>query len=43
MFLDTRRKKNDGTFPVRLKVGGSSKLWLATDICVRPDDWDPDQ
>ena len=43
LFLDTRRVKKDGTFPVRLKVGGSSKLWLATGICVKPDDWDPDE
>lgn len=42
LFLDTRRMKNDGTFPVRLKVGGNSKLWLATGVSVKPEDWDPD-
>lgn len=43
LFLDTRRKKKDGTFPVRLKVGGSSKLWLATGISVKPEDWDAEE
>lgn len=43
LFLDTRRVKKDGTFPVRLKVGGSSKLWLATGISVKPEDWDPEE
>lgn len=41
LYLDTRRKKQDGTFPIRVKVGSGSNLYLATGIYVREEEWDP--
>lgn len=43
LFLDLRRQKADGTYPIRLKVGGGSKLWLATGVSVTPEDWDSEE
>lgn len=41
LYLDTRRQKKDGTYPIRVKVGSGSNLYLSTGISAREDEWDP--
>lgn len=38
--LDTRRALQDGTYPVQVKVGYGTNLYLATGIYLKPEDWD---
>lgn len=38
--LDTRRALKDGTYPVQIKVGYGTNLYLATGIYLDPQDWD---
>lgn len=38
--LDTRRALKDGTYPVQIKVGYGSNLYLSTDIYLEAKDWD---
>lgn len=38
--LDTRRPLKDGTYPVQIKVGHGTNLYLATGIYLAPEDWD---
>lgn len=38
--LDLRRPLKDGTYPVQIKVGYGTNLYLPTGIYLRPDDWD---
>lgn len=38
--LDTRRALRDGTYPVQIKVGYGTNLYLATGIYLLPTDWD---
>ena len=38
--LDTRRALKDGTFPVKISVGFGTRLYIATDVAVRPEDWE---
>lgn len=38
--LDTRRALKDGTYPVQIKVGYGTNLYLATDIYLLKEDWD---
>lgn len=40
-FLDTRRQLGDGTYPIRIKVGSGSNLYLPTGIYAAEEDWDP--
>lgn len=37
--LDTRRALRDGTYPVQIKVGYGTNLYLATGIYLLPTDW----
>ncbi len=37
--LDTRRALKDGTYPVQIKVGYGTNLYLSTDIYLAPSDW----
>ena len=39
LTLDTRRALQDGTYPVKLSVGGGSRLYLATGVSVLADNW----
>ncbi len=39
--LDTRRALKDGTYPVQIKVGYGTNLYLATGIYLAAEDWDP--
>ena len=39
--LDTRRALKDGTYPVQIKVGYGTNLYLSTGIYLRPQEWDP--
>lgn len=39
--LDTRRRLQDGTYPVRVKVGYGTNLYLATGVYLKEDEWDP--
>lgn len=39
--LDTRRALQDGTYPVQVKVGYGTNLYLATGIYLEKEDWDP--
>lgn len=38
--LDTRRALKDGTFPVKISVGFGTRLYIATDVAVREEDWE---
>lgn len=38
--LDTRRPLNDGTYPVQVKVGYGTNLYLSTGIYLDKEDWD---
>lgn len=38
--LDTRRALKDGTYPVQIKVGYGTNIYLATGIYLSADDWD---
>lgn len=38
--LDTRRPLKDDTYPVQIKVGHGTNLYLATGIYLKSDDWD---
>lgn len=38
--LDTRRKLKDGTYPVQIKVGYGTNLYLPTGIYLAAEDWD---
>ena len=38
--LDTRRPLQDGTYPVQIKVGHGTNIYLATGIYLAPEDWD---
>lgn len=38
--LDTRRPLSDGTYPVQVKVGYGTNIYLATGIYLAPEDWD---
>ena len=38
--LDTRRPLKDGTYPVQIKVGYGTNLYLATGIYLVKEDWD---
>ena len=38
--LDTRRALKDGAFPVKISVGFGTRLYIATDVAVRPEDWE---
>lgn len=38
--LDLRRPLKDGTYPVQVKVGYGTNLYLATGIYLAPEDWD---
>ena len=38
--LDTRRALKDGTYPVQIKVGYGTNLYLATGIYLDAKDWD---
>ena len=39
-FLDIRRKKNDGTYPIYVRVTYQGEKWLhATGVCVSDDDY----
>ena len=38
--LDTRRPLQDGTYPVQIKVGYGTNIYLATGIYLAPEDWD---
>ena len=38
--LDTRRPLKDGTYPVQVKVGYGTNLYLATGIYLPKEDWD---
>lgn len=38
--LDTRRALQDGTYPVQIKVGYGTNLYLATGIYLAKEDWD---
>jgi len=38
--LDTRRPLKDGTYPVQVKVGFGTNLYLATGIYLAKEDWD---
>ena len=38
--LDRRRPLKDGTYPVQIKVGHGTNLYLATGIYLAPEDWD---
>jgi len=38
--LDTRRALKDGTYPVQIRVGYGTNLYLATGIFLKPDEWD---
>ena len=38
--LDLRRPLKDGTYPVQIKVGHGTNLYLATGIYLAPGDWD---
>lgn len=38
--LDTRRPLKDGTYPVQIKVGYGTNLYLATGIYLAKEDWD---
>lgn len=40
LLLDTRRQMNDGTYPVKIKVGYGTNLYLSTKIYLRREDWD---
>lgn len=37
--LDTRRALKDGTYPVQIKVGYGTNLYLSTGIYLAPSDW----
>lgn len=37
--LDTRRALKDGTYPVQIKVGYGTNLYLSTGIYLAPTDW----
>ena len=39
--LDTRRALKDGTYPVQIKVGYGTNLYLSTGVYLDPQDWDP--
>lgn len=39
--IDTRRALKDGTYPVQIKVGYGTNLYLSTDIYLAVEDWDP--
>ena len=38
--LDTRRPLQDGTYPIQVKVGYGTNIYLATGIYLAPEDWD---
>ena len=38
--LDLRRPLKDGTYPVQVKVGFGTNLYLSTGIYLKPGDWD---
>lgn len=38
--LDTRRPLQDGSYPVQIKVGYGTNLYLATGIYLNKEDWD---
>lgn len=38
--LDTRRQLKDGTYPVQIKVGYGTNLYLPTGIYLAAEDWD---
>ena len=38
--LDARRQLKDGTYPVQIKVGYGTNLYLATGIYLYQEDWD---
>ena len=38
--LDLRRPLKDGTYPVQVKVGYGTNLYLATGVYLKPEDWD---
>lgn len=38
-YLDTRREKKDGTYPVKLKIRHKGQIMLSTDFCATPKTW----
>lgn len=38
-YLDTRREKKDGTFPIKLQVRHKGQIMLCTDFCATPETW----
>lgn len=38
-YLDTRREKKDGTFPVKLQIRHKGQIMLCTDFCATPETW----
>ena len=39
-FLDIRRKKKDGTYPIYIRVTYQGEKWLhATGVCITDDDY----
>ena len=38
--LDTRRALKDGTYPVQIRVGYGTNIYLSTGIFLKPDEWD---
>ena len=38
--MDTRRALADGTYPIQIKVGYGTDIYLATGIYLKPDEWD---
>lgn len=39
LYLDTRREKKDGTFPLKINVQHRKNFLISTNLSVKPDNW----
>ncbi len=38
-YLDTRRSKKDGTFPIKINVRHTNKFLVSTEFSAMPETW----
>ena len=38
-YLDTRRSKKDGTFPIKINVRHNNKFLVSTEFSATPETW----
>lgn len=39
-YLDTRRQKKDGTYPIKLNIRHNKQFMISTEFTATPETWD---